>query len=99
MFLDGGAHAGGVAAVHQHRRFAVDGVAAAAVVGDDSFAVVQLQAVWRFLPAAVFDVVLDDHTIAAVGQDADKLRTHGHVNAGRRGLCEGLCRQHQSGGG
>lgn len=42
VFLEGGTHAGSVAAVHEHDRFAVEGVAAAAVIGDDRFAVVQL---------------------------------------------------------
>lgn len=42
VFLDGGTHAGSIAAVHEHDRFAVEGVAVAAVVGDDCFVVVQL---------------------------------------------------------
>ena len=42
VFLEGGTHAGSVAAVHEHDRFAVEGVAAAAVIGDDRFVVVQL---------------------------------------------------------
>lgn len=41
MFLEGGTHAGSVAAVHEHDRFAVEGIAAAAVIGDDCFVVIQ----------------------------------------------------------
>ena len=41
VFFDGGTHAGSVTAVHEHDRFAVEGVAVAAVVGDDRFVVVQ----------------------------------------------------------
>ena len=58
MLLKGGAHAGSVAAFHQHGRFSVDGVAFAAVVGNDCFVVIQLQTVRRFLPATVFDFVV-----------------------------------------
>ena len=42
VFFDGGTHAGSVAAVHEHDRFAVEGVAVAALIGDDRFVVVQL---------------------------------------------------------
>lgn len=41
VFLEGGTHAGSVAAVHEHDRFAVEGIAAAAVIGDDCFVVIQ----------------------------------------------------------